>query len=363
MTIGQNIKRFRKNADMTQEELAEMLSISSQAVSRWETDSAMPDISLLPALVSIFGVTSDELLGIDTIHVQEKAETYKKAISDLYKTHKYQEMLELSRQAYREMPSNMELIGQLAFALTSGDNAAKAENIDEAILLYKLILEKSVDNILRFRATSALCRLYAEKKHDKEQARFYANQLPKGHIQTASYLIGQFDLLEDSEKESFYRGWIEQYTTALTDTIYSLADPDCKNLPCKLDTSEKIILLTQILEILKIIYGNNLLSQNREFYEINRIIGCLWLLENEEDKALDHFELAFEYAKAFDTYHDGTCYTSAALRGVVCDEHNLWDTTALQDMLERLTTQSGYDGLRENPRFMNLVNCLKSGKI
>ena len=360
MTIGQNIKRLRRNADMTQEELAELLSISSQAFSRWETDSAMPDISLLPALVNIFGVTSDELLGIDVIHVQEKVETYKKAISDLYKTHKYQEMLELSRQAYREMPSNMELIGQLAFALTSGGNAAKAENIDEAILLYKSILEKSVDNILRFRATSALCRLFAEKKHNKEQALFYANQLPKGHIQTASYLIGRFDLLDDAEKESFYREWIEHYTTALTDTIYSLADPDCKNLSYKLDVSEKIILLTQILDILKIIYGNNLLSQNREFYEINRIIGCLWLLENESDKALDHFELAFEYAKAFDVYHDGEAYASVALRGVVCDEHNLWDKTALQDMLERLTTQSRYDGLRKNPRFINLVNCLKN---
>ena len=360
MTIGQNIKRLRRNADMTQEELAEMLSISSQAVSRWETDSAMPDISLLPALVNIFGVTSDELLGIDVIHVQEKVETYKKVISDLYKTHKYQEMLELSRQAYREMPSNMELIGQLAFALTSGGNAEKTENIDEAILLYKTILEKSVDNVLRFRATSALCRLYAEKKQDKEQALFYANQLPKGHIQTASYLIGRFDLLEDTEKESFYRGWIEQYTTALTDTIYSLADPDCKNSSYKLDTSEKIILLKQILDILKIIYGDHLLSQNREFYEINRVIGCLWLLENDGDKALDHFELSFEYAKAFDAYHDGACYASVALRGVVCDEHNLWDKTALQDMLERLTSQSRYDGLRENPRFINLVNCLKN---
>ena len=103
-----------------------------------------------------------------------------------------------------------------------------------------------------------------------------------------------------------------------------------------------------------------MLSQNREFYEINRVIGCLWLLENEGDKALDHFELAFEYAKAFDAYHDGACYASAALQGVVCDEHNLWDKTALQDMLERLTTQSRYDGLRDNSRFMNLINHLEN---
>ena len=70
MTLGQNIKKFRRNADMTQEELAEMLCISSQAVSRWEVGTAMPDISLLPALCNIFNVSSDELLGIDSSQQQ-----------------------------------------------------------------------------------------------------------------------------------------------------------------------------------------------------------------------------------------------------------------------------------------------------
>ena len=46
MSFGQTIKKLRRNADMTQEQLAELLSISPQAVSRWETDVAMPDISL-----------------------------------------------------------------------------------------------------------------------------------------------------------------------------------------------------------------------------------------------------------------------------------------------------------------------------
>ena len=78
MTIGQNIKRLRRNADMTQEELAEMLSISSQAISRWETGTAIPDISFIPAIVNIFGTTSDELLGINSNNFQEKIEKYKK---------------------------------------------------------------------------------------------------------------------------------------------------------------------------------------------------------------------------------------------------------------------------------------------
>ena len=45
MSFGQTIKDLRRNAGMTQEHLAELLSISPQAVSRWETDAAMPDNS------------------------------------------------------------------------------------------------------------------------------------------------------------------------------------------------------------------------------------------------------------------------------------------------------------------------------
>ena len=63
MSFGQRIRELRRKNNMTQEELAELLSISSQAVSRWETDAAMPDISFLVPLANLFGTTTDELLG------------------------------------------------------------------------------------------------------------------------------------------------------------------------------------------------------------------------------------------------------------------------------------------------------------
>lgn len=363
MSIGQNIKRLRRNAEMTQEELAEMLSISSQAVSRWETDSAMPDISLIPALVGIFGVSADELLEIDAAHLQEKVNSYKKQLDDLYFQHQYGQMLELARQAYRTMPNNMQVIGMLAFALTSGENAQNPENIDEAIRLNQLILDKSVDSTLRHRATANLCRLFAEKNNNKERALFYAKQLPKGHIQTAPYLIGRFDLLEDAEKEGFYRAEIDEHTRLLTDAMCWLADPNYENTASKLTALQRIELLKQTLDIQRIIYGKDLLSQNREFYEINRIIGCLWLLEGNDDEALKHFELAFEHAKAFEDYCDDDCYTSVALCGVECDMHYLWDETPLQDMMERFATQSRYDRLKDNPRFEKLLQALKKAMV
>lgn len=61
--IGRNIKRLRQNKAVTQEQTAEYLHISAQAVSKWECGTAMPDIALLPALADYFGVSIDELLG------------------------------------------------------------------------------------------------------------------------------------------------------------------------------------------------------------------------------------------------------------------------------------------------------------
>ena len=60
--IGKNIKRLRQNKDITQEQLGEVLGISSQAVSKWENESAFPDIMMLPILADYFGVTIDELM-------------------------------------------------------------------------------------------------------------------------------------------------------------------------------------------------------------------------------------------------------------------------------------------------------------
>lgn len=61
-TIGQFIAALRKAHGMTQKELAEQLNVSDKAVSRWERDESAPDLSLIPVLAEIFGVTSDEIL-------------------------------------------------------------------------------------------------------------------------------------------------------------------------------------------------------------------------------------------------------------------------------------------------------------
>lgn len=65
MTIGKKIMSLRKEAGLTQEQLAEKLGISPQAVSKWENGISCPDISMLPTLASLFHVTVDDLLGVE----------------------------------------------------------------------------------------------------------------------------------------------------------------------------------------------------------------------------------------------------------------------------------------------------------
>ena len=63
--LGENIKKYRHRKKMTQSQLASVFDVSEQAVSRWENGNTYPDITLLPALADYFGITIDELMGME----------------------------------------------------------------------------------------------------------------------------------------------------------------------------------------------------------------------------------------------------------------------------------------------------------
>lgn len=72
--IGKKIQTLRKNKHITQEQLAEVLSISAQAVSKWENGGSTPDITLLPMIARYFGITMDELFNyrLDALNYKER---------------------------------------------------------------------------------------------------------------------------------------------------------------------------------------------------------------------------------------------------------------------------------------------------
>ena len=64
-TMGKRIAAFRKKRGLTQDQLAEQLGISAQAVSKWETDLSCPDIGIIPQLAEILEVSLDDLFGVE----------------------------------------------------------------------------------------------------------------------------------------------------------------------------------------------------------------------------------------------------------------------------------------------------------
>ncbi len=78
MTIGQNIKKFRKEKGFTQKELAEIVGVSVQAISKWETDTGYPDISQVVPLASALNISTDELFDYSIKDDLEELEYLKK---------------------------------------------------------------------------------------------------------------------------------------------------------------------------------------------------------------------------------------------------------------------------------------------
>ncbi|MGL4522975.1 MAG: helix-turn-helix domain-containing protein, partial [Bacilli bacterium] len=83
-SIGKKIAQYRKAKGMTQEELANKLDVSAQAVSKCENDGACPDIQTLGPIAKIFGTTTDDLLSVESVkEVHMLGENERREMSDL----------------------------------------------------------------------------------------------------------------------------------------------------------------------------------------------------------------------------------------------------------------------------------------
>lgn len=82
-TFGKRLTELRKKKGWTQDQLATKLSISSQAISKWENDSSMPDLGAIVKLAELFNVTTDYLLGNKTQQEVTIGSTTQKDINKL----------------------------------------------------------------------------------------------------------------------------------------------------------------------------------------------------------------------------------------------------------------------------------------
>ncbi len=103
--LGNKIKTLRKQKNISQEVLANYLGVSFQAVSKWETNTALPDVMLIPAIASFFGVSTDELFDFNIYEVEKNVEAIVEEHSKYWDTDK-QKCEQIIREGLKKYPGN-----------------------------------------------------------------------------------------------------------------------------------------------------------------------------------------------------------------------------------------------------------------
>ena len=184
LNIGMNIKRLRLAKGLTQEHLAELLTVSTAAVSKWEAKNTYPDITMLFPLAEIFGVTVDELLGYDEAKAKADVDRILAEYQRLYVEGRFSESRELINSARKRYPHDFRIMNKYMWDKAGGNAGNDAEtllkNKDELSQICDCIFEGCTEDDLRAEAINMKAKLL-HAAGDTESALEVLSKLPAYH--------------------------------------------------------------------------------------------------------------------------------------------------------------------------------------
>lgn len=361
LSIGENIKFFRKSKDITQEQLAEMLSVSSQSVSRWELGICYPDMELLPALAEIFEITVDKLLGVDDIAEKKRVDEYLDRFQIAINQGKIDECISIAREGVAEYPNNYALLNKLMYALfVSGDDTGNIpdwkENMEkydaEITSLGERIMKYCPDQNIRLEAVSRLAFNHCEQGR-KDIGRQIYESLPPMSLCRENQM---WWALEDSEKLPFLQRQIKESYDLLLNFIWLLA-------ACgKLSPEDSLVVINKAEELNNLITDRNLYNidswgNSRIHYDKAKLYAKMGF----EKPTCEQLELAAKKAIDFDNRPDTEQYDSLLLGKVTVNkiDFETADTRPLAKIMrDKWLSDKAFDFVRNTPEFKKIVSML-----
>lgn len=170
ISIGSTLRHLRKAKNVTQEELAEALGVTPQAVSKWENNAGMPDISLLVPLANYFRVSMDTLFGRDSTLTEEQVTALDSQIRDASidpytKFERYNEAL----RSYPDHPILLRgVVTQAARAVTSAATPQNSRLLTEGLRAAEQYLIHDNHSPYAVRIKESRIRLLAKAGHYAE---------------------------------------------------------------------------------------------------------------------------------------------------------------------------------------------------
>jgi transcriptional regulator with XRE-family HTH domain len=344
--IADTLKSLRANRGNTQEDLANHLCVSIQAVSKWERGEGLPDITMLPGIAAYYDVTVDTLLGCDRLKKEEELRTFQIEIHKLAHQGKPEKMLTLCREMQKKYPNEEAVLYELMYALF-GIN--RKENATESISIAEKLLN-SKEASYRNGAIQVLC--YA---HDaigqKEQALKYAEMVPV-HADYLRYI------LEGEERVKHCQEYFWELCSEISVTLDLLLYCEAAGYTAE----ERHEGQRFLYDLYHMIFKNG----DFGFWEdrLGRLCYAMAkdsMAEGNHDRALSELEEMFEHFEKY-SHFVNIDHTSLLVNRIHYAEYKVGYSTQKTNFaifLDSLAKNKIFDPLREHPRFLALTEKMK----
>ncbi len=159
MSIGTTIKKLRRERDMTQEQLADALGITANAVSQWECDRTAPNISQLPVLANLFETTIDALFEYDDASKKADVEKFFRQIREELPEDDMAQRLKLGKEYIAKYPKNYDIAHETCWIIAWSDKKVREENLPLLRSLCEKIISECTVQTYRESAVKLMCTL------------------------------------------------------------------------------------------------------------------------------------------------------------------------------------------------------------
>lgn len=197
LLFAKRLRQYRLEKEMTQDMLAKAVGISPQSVSKWERGDGYPDITLLPKIARVCGVTIDALLGYDDAAQEEDIRAFIAAVREEGLTDA--EKLELCRKYCAKYPENDRILNEAAWLIMYlEDRVLREEYLPLLRDCCETIIRTSTEQTYRDYAIEFMCRICTDHELERwhnmcaHSYEAYAGEVLEKRMKSKNDLTGYF---------------------------------------------------------------------------------------------------------------------------------------------------------------------------